>query len=268
MIMTSQQLQFFDIFGFLKFPGIFSEEIQQITDEFENVVRLSGTNHDYKQRSTIDPFADINDYLSQLIDDPRIDSVVSSILGADYNYAGSDGSYYVGDTLWHSDHHPDAPYNSLKIAFYLDNVFDDSGCLRVIPGSCHWKDKYTMALDKIFPVQADNNTQQVFGITGDQLPAHAVTSEPGDMLLFNHKTKHSSWGGGNMRRMFTYNFEQRFPDQIITELETLIKPRLLPGKSSPYGANMLATAGSDRMIHLEQRIQISSHLNRTNIPTD
>ena len=37
MIMTSQQLQFFDIFGFLKFQGIFSEEIQQITDEFENV---------------------------------------------------------------------------------------------------------------------------------------------------------------------------------------------------------------------------------------
>ena len=125
-----------------------------------------------------------------------------------------------------------------------------------------------MALDKIFPVQADNNTEQVLGITGDQLPAHAVTSEPGDMLLFNHKTKHSSWGGGNMRRMFTYNFEQRFPDQIIPALETLIKPRLLPGKSSPYGANMLATAGSDRMIHLEQRIQISSHLNRTNIPTD
>ena len=81
------------------------------------------------------------------------------------------------------------------------------------------------------------------------------------MLLFNHKTKHSSWGGGSMRRMFTYNFEQRFPDKIITELETLVRPRLLPGNNSPYGTNMLDTAGPDRMIHLEQRIQIAGQLN-------
>ena len=63
-----------------------------------------------------------------------------------------------------------------------------------------------------------------------------------------------------MRRMFTYNFEQRFHDEIITELETLVKPRLLHDNNSPYGANMLATAGPERMIHLEQRIQISRQL--------
>ena len=260
MILTSQQLQFFEIFVFLKFPSIFFEEIQQITAEFENVMLQSGINHDHKQRSSFETFADTNDYLSKLIDDPRINSVVSSILGSDYNYASSDGNYYVGDTLWHSDHHPHAPYKSLKIAFYLDKVSDNSGCLRVIPGSCHGQDKYTTALDKIFPVQAENNTEQFLGVTGDQLPAYRITSEPGDMLLFNHKTKHSSWGGGSMRRMFTYNFEQRFHDEIITELETLVKPRLLHDNNSPYGANMLATAGPERMIHLEQRIQISRQL--------
>ncbi len=43
-------------------------------------------------------FADRSEYLSGLIDDPRIAGPVASILGCDYNYAASDGNYYVGDT--------------------------------------------------------------------------------------------------------------------------------------------------------------------------
>lgn len=50
------------------------------------------------------------------LDNHKIDGVVSSTLGGDYNYAGSDGNYYVGDTKWHSDYPASAPYRSLKIA--------------------------------------------------------------------------------------------------------------------------------------------------------
>jgi hypothetical protein len=51
-----------------------------------------------------------------------MEGVVGSVLGEDFNYSGNDGTYYVGDTNWHSDHYPSAPYRSLKIAFYLDRV--------------------------------------------------------------------------------------------------------------------------------------------------
>ena len=38
-----------------------------------------------------------------------------SLLGEDYNYASSDGNYYVGDTKWHSDKEPDDHIDSFKI---------------------------------------------------------------------------------------------------------------------------------------------------------
>ena len=33
----------------------------------------------------------------------------------------------------------------------------------------------------------------------------ALETIPGDILMFNHDTYHSAWGGGNRRRMFTMN---------------------------------------------------------------
>jgi len=44
------------------------------------------------------PFINQSKYLSSLIDD-----IFASLLGDDYNYLGSDGTYYVGDTGWHSN---------------------------------------------------------------------------------------------------------------------------------------------------------------------
>ena len=35
---------------------------------------------------------------STLLDDPRIHDIAASILGDDFNYMGSDGNFYVGDT--------------------------------------------------------------------------------------------------------------------------------------------------------------------------
>ncbi len=260
MKLTDQQLRFYDTFGLLKFPGLFKDEIIAITGAFEDVWAATGRQHDYTQRSMIAPFADRNEYLSGLLDDPRIDGVVESILGDDYNYAGSDGNYYVGDTKWHSDHHPYAPYHSLKIAFYLHPVTRDTGCLRVIPGSCHWGDKFTEAVDEVVPVTAESRPEQNWGVDGSEVPAYPIESEPGDMLLFNHKTKHSSWGGGDRRRMFIYNFEQHFPDDLLPSLRGLLERRREGGEEAPYGDAMLHTADPGRRRHLEQHLQVWEEL--------
>ena len=137
MQLSPEQLAFYETFGFLAFRGLFAAEIDAVSAAFESIWADSGRTHDHLKRSCIIPFVDRSDYLSGLIDDPRIDGVVRSVLGEDYNYTGSDGNYYVGDTVWHSDQHLEAPYHSLKIAFYLDPVGADDGCLRVIAGSCH-----------------------------------------------------------------------------------------------------------------------------------
>ena len=251
---SDQQLQFFDTFGFLKFPALFKDDIGDISDAFEQVWTESGRSHDFKERSSISPFADRSEYLSSLLDDPRIDGLATSILGDDYNYAGSDGNYYVGDTNWHSDHYPDVPYKSLKIAFYLDSVTRDTGCLRVIPGSCHKGDVFTTALTDVVPLSRDNRNQEVWGVHGSEVPAYAIESEPGDMLMFNHKTKHSSWGGGDQRRMFTYNIEQRMSDEGVPYVVKMLEGR---SEGAVYGDAMMRTAGPGRMRHLDQRLEIA-----------
>jgi hypothetical protein len=52
--------------------------------------------HDGTARSCIVPFIDQSEYLSSLIDDPRLDGIFVSLMGGDYNYIGSDGNFYVG----------------------------------------------------------------------------------------------------------------------------------------------------------------------------
>ena len=108
MQLSEQQVRFFETFGYLSFPGAFADEAETISEEFERVWAEhggghQGREHDHKQRSAFVPFIDQSEYLSALIDDPRIDGVASALLGDDYNYETSDGNFYVGNTRWHSD---------------------------------------------------------------------------------------------------------------------------------------------------------------------
>ena len=78
-----------------------------------------GQPHDPTKRSCILPFPDQNEFLSSLLDDPRIHGPVASICGEDFNYTSGDGNLYAGDTQWHSDGFGARPKRSIKMAFYL-----------------------------------------------------------------------------------------------------------------------------------------------------
>lgn len=268
MKLTDQQLRFYETFGFLKFPGLFAIEAKHIEDEFEKVWAETDMEDDHKSRSYIEPFVDRSEYLSRLLEHPRINAIVSSILGYDYNYTSSDGNYFDGSTNWHSDQFPKEPYQSLKIAFYLDFVTRDTGCLRVIPGSCHRGDRFTESLNEVVPLSRQNHNEEVWGVHGSEVPAYAVDSEPGDMLLFNHKTKHSSWGGSRARRMLAINFEQRFSDDLMPWLKDLTKKRMNLGYDRAYGEVLLDVASPKYKVHLEQRIAVWNEVtNESGHPT-
>lgn len=266
MRLTEQQLAFFDTFGFLKFPGLFAEDVGRIIDTFESIWAdhgggHDGRPHDRKQRSALVPFIDQDDYLSGLIDDPRIDDVIGSLLGDDYNYTGSDGNYYVGDTKWHSDGYLKHPkYTSVKMALYLDPVTRDTGCLRVIPGSHKLDDEFAGALQEATPTSKENRVEELWGTQGSEVPAMALECEPGDLLMFNHRIKHSSWGGSDQRRMFTLNFQERFAEEDLDELREDLSGKARFWLDQAYGEAMLRTAGPKRMVHLEQRLANADHL--------
>ncbi len=78
MRLTEQQLRLMDTFGFIKFPGLFANDIDRITNAFEKLWASHGgghhgEGHDRRRRSALVPFTDQDEYLASLIDDPRID---------------------------------------------------------------------------------------------------------------------------------------------------------------------------------------------------
>jgi hypothetical protein len=197
--------------------------------------------------------------LSGLIDHPLVDGFISAVLGDDYNYTASDGNFYVGDTRWHSDNFT-PKYKNIKMAFYLDPVTKDTGCLRVIPGSHRQGDAFAEKLHEVTPRSAVNHNEDRWGVHGSEVPAYAIESTPGDLLVFNQAIKHSSWGGNDRRRMFTMNFSERFRDEDIDLLRQDVAGLASFWSEKAYGGAMVETASPQRMVHLEQRLANADHL--------
>jgi hypothetical protein len=243
----AQQRAFFETYGILKLPDLLKNEIAGIIAEFETVFAEFGKNPDGTRRRSIVPFVDQRAGLCALLDHPGILAVVGNLLGPDFNYVSSDGNYYTGDTGWHRD----SLYQSnsyIKLALYLDRVTKDTGCLRVIPGSHH------EAALKIWDGTVTAESEANFGVHGRDIPAVPLENEPGDVLLFNHRVLHSSWGGSSSRRMFTMNLGRRAKDpkemdDLISYISYHIRGH---GAPAPYGKAMLETASPARLTHLTQ----------------
>lgn len=257
--LTPPQLAFFHTFGYLHFPGLLNDRIERIIAEFEILWAAQGgghhgQHHDGKRRSCIVPCIDRSVYLSTLLDDSRLEGIAASILGDDFNYMGSDGNLYAGDTGWHSDGwHREITH--IKMAFYLDPVGRDTGCLRVIPGSHRIGDKFSDALQaEIF------QSQENWNLPDRDVPCVALETRPGDVVLFNHNLKHSAFGGSARRRMFTMNCCQRYPERLLPELRDYIAGAARFWIERAYGEAMINTAGPERMVHLEQNLANDGNL--------
>ena len=258
-VLTDRQIQFFNTFGYLAFPGLIADCIDEIIQAFEDVWKERGNSHngmphDGSKRSCIVPFPDQHPRLCQLLDDPRIDAIASALLGDDYNFMPSDGNYYAGDTGWHSDG-AKSDILHIKIAYYLDPLTRDTGCVRVIPGSHHFGDTYADSLSKDV-----RESQDIWGIDGAEVPAQALETQPGDVVVFNHKTKHAAFGGGGWRRMFTMNLCQRYPEDRVQELRDYLNGVARFWVDRAYGQIMIETASPQRMRHLEQVMANDGHL--------
>jgi hypothetical protein len=257
-MLTAQQLTFFKTFGYLSFPGLFADSITSIQQDFETVWAgqgggHAGKPHDHQQRSCIGGFIDLSPTLCQLLDDPRVLGIATDLVGEDFSYMGSDGNFYVGDTQWHSDGaHTEILH--IKLAFYLDPLRRDSGCLRVIPGSHLVGDAY-----------ADGLSARLgeLGLPGKDIPAMALEVKPGDVVLFNHNLKHASFGGNARRRMFTMNLCQRYPERLLPQLREYLTGAARFWVEEPYwgaSAPMIGTASPGRMSHLQQVIDNFGHV--------
>lgn len=259
--LTEQQLAHFETFGYLGFPGLLADRAAAIQDAFDQVWARHGGGHNGKPhdgtaRSVTVQFLDQSEYLSTLLDDHRVHDIATSILGDDFNYMGSDGNFYVGDTQWHSDGYGGrGGPRHIKIAFYLDPLTRATGALRVIPGSHRLGEPYADQLER-----ETKNSATVWGIPGDQVPAVALETVPGDVLVFNHDLKHSAWGGSKRRRMFTMNCCQRYPEDKLDHLRAYLGHASRFFLEHTYDDTIIRTATLERMVHLEQAMANDGHL--------
>lgn len=209
--LSAQQLRFFDTFGFLRVPALFTAEIETITEGFEAVFAENPTwdtnaeLHFDDRRSIIPAFIDKSEQLSWLRDDPRVVGIVSSVLGPDYEYAESDGNCFYCDTSWHADIYSapiDQPH--LKLSFYLDPLTAASGAIRLIPGSNHHTSEFARALRR--DLETPTSVRELFGVEPEDIPSWALETMPGDLVMWNFRTVHASFGGSARRRLFSVNF--------------------------------------------------------------
>ena len=176
-----------------------------------------GDRHDGRERFGVAPFLNHSEYLCSLLDDERLHGIARALCGDDYQYWNSDGKYYVGDTRWHSDGSLSNPVGFVKLALYLDPVDADSGALRVIPGSHRTGEPYAEMIDEQI-----RGERFWGGLPGDRIPAVALTSRPGDLVLFNQALKHGAWGGGNRRRMFTINYTRAITPAVLERYRDVV----------------------------------------------
>ncbi|AWT60467.1 MAG: hypothetical protein DF168_01681 [Candidatus Moanabacter tarae] len=218
--LTSHQREFMAVYGYLSFPGLLTDKISDIEEAFETLMqRGSGATHDGGQRSCMVPFLNHSAYLCTLLDDDRISGIAAGLLGENYQYWNSDGNYYVGDTGWHSDTIWPPPIRYYKMAIYLDTVTRETGALRVIPGSHRSGEAFAeMHHDQLF-----RNKEMFGGLHGSEVPAVALETQPGDLVVFDHATKHSAWGGDSKRRMFTIVFTEHHSGSGLSHFQDNVR---------------------------------------------
>lgn len=254
MELSQKQIRFFDTFGFLALPGLLKNDIEWISEEFEKVFEDRNVVHDGSQRSCIVPFIDQRQRLSTLLDHPKLVGLIAGLLGDEFNYLGGDGNFYTGDTRWHSDGYHEVG-RFLKVAIYLDEVAEDTGCLRVIPGT-HRHDLFAD-----WEARQAVESLESWGIEQWDVPAVALETRPGDVVAFNHNLMHASFGGSTRRRMFTINSCAHCETSLeIAELKNYIAGHHRYFLDQMHSEIMRMTASPTRMRHLQQVIDNEGHL--------
>jgi ectoine hydroxylase-related dioxygenase (phytanoyl-CoA dioxygenase family) len=203
-MLTNEQITHFNTFGFLLLRQAFSpDETAEITRAFETVLAedRAGRAFDGEKRQAVLGVAERRPLLTRLIESDLIYEAMEQLLGPNFVWVGSDGNLYVGDTAWHPDS-KNLHYRRIKVAFYLDPVTAETGCLRVIPGS--HRDPLHTALIGLMPANAAGTTP--FGVPPRDIPHFPLESQPGDVVMFDQCTWHAAFGGKTGRRMFTFNY--------------------------------------------------------------
>lgn len=266
--LTTQQLNFFKTFGYLKVANVLHDQIETICNAFEKlfadceqeVIHWKHDAHYNKQRDVLMQIIEREPVLVALLDNPKINGIFSSILGDEYIYRASEGNIFSGDTYWHSDlYNALFKYQHIKMAFYLDPIDSQSGAFRAIPGSHLFGDEYANLLEQNIWQHEEN-----YALKKEHVPSQTIPTNPGDLVIFDYRLKHATINSGARRRMFTICASEPFADEDIGELAKLVSE--LKGLSDcVYQPALLDNAPASRMRHLKQCLDADAYAKEHNM---
>ena len=184
-------------------------------------------------------FVEEDDVFSELIEHPKIMEAMRDIDGTEFLYLGGcDIWSNLDDTPWHSDSVPgQLPEGAanFKTAIYLDESAEDDGSLNVVAGSHHPQLAAAMLRNL---GHLEGGIRPRLRIDRHGVPgAVAVTSKPGDVVIFNTSLFHSAWrrNDGKPRRnlFFSYVRDPREDPILLSQLRAQLDG-LKSKRESPY----------------------------------
>lgn len=266
-VLTQEQIRFFHVFGYLKLPGLFKNEIIDIQHRFDDqfirrhddIISLNNHAHYFKTRQLLLNFIDSDPWFSSLLADERIQGIASALAGDDFNFLSSDGNIFSENTIWHADTYQlFRGHVFLKIAFYLDPMPASTSAFRVIPGSHHEGAPYSKQLHEVMPQH-----QEKLGLEADEIPCQIIASEPGDIIVFNYRLHHATCHATQTRRMFHYGISPRFEEKQFDYLAKMWR-ETVQKKGFIYGDALCQQQDPRIQRHLQQLLAVTETL-RTEI---
>jgi len=205
-MLSQEQNKHFETFGFVVLRNVFTlEEAEIMKRESEDIYAevWGGRPADATERMALQPFFERRPFLAGLAADDRIYEIGEDLLGPDFVLDGTEGNFHVGDTKWHGGEGKPITVRSVKIAFYLEPLTKDSGCLRFIPGShlAEFGGKL-----KANQLTDDDPVEKHFELAAAALPSVPIESDPGDIVLFMENTYHGAFGGHAGRQQHAISF--------------------------------------------------------------
>ena len=207
MLDESQLLQF-EVFGLFVMRAVFTpDELEVVNSEFDLGLAWARENTDrrgIREQLNWSNLGRETPFLASLLEDARFLRVAEQTLGLDVVGRNCNSNSFAGNrTEWHPDT-ANVARRGIKFAFYLQPLDGNSGALRLIPGS--HKDPLHSDIERIDLKESNEGVIAEIGLDIDEMPACIAVSQPGDVVLFDSRVWHASWGGGKDRRMCSVNY--------------------------------------------------------------
>jgi len=214
--LTKGQITFFKTFGFIVLRKLFTEYEMGVIEEEHRIALATAFPDEPFSEKIGGQWTRMNDenypFYASLPEDPRILTPAQQLCGDDVIGNGTDAHFAGGDTPWHTDGWEQEVNNKLegiKYHFTLDQVTAKTGALRFIPGSHLLRGEKRTLFGK-----------SIDDMPSEDVPSHPASTQPGDIVVFDIRVWHASFGGAPDRR--TSNIEY-FSNPKTSQEETRLR---------------------------------------------